>query len=159
MESPISPMVSDSNFAEPSLNSKPLSGRDTPVGSATSDPDDEPLGSPDTADYYGGSEFSKDDPSEDDSVDALSDSARTNNDNLTLSSPILAWIDDWIAAYPSSPPPSPARSGTSPAFAPALPVKMLPPRKRFTASKRIETLKREVESLTARLAAVVIDPL
>ncbi|GJT39636.1 reverse transcriptase domain-containing protein [Tanacetum coccineum] len=83
MEALASPVVSDSDSVEPSLKSEPFSGHDTPIGLAASDPDDEPLGSPDTADYYGGSKFFEDDPSK----------------------------DNFIAAYPSSPPPSPTRSG------------------------------------------------
>ncbi|GKA93330.1 hypothetical protein Tco_0815316 [Tanacetum coccineum] len=195
-------------------------GRDTPVGSAFLDPDDEPLGSPDTTDYFGGSEFFEDDPSEDCSIDAPSGTdesllaqaapaiafesppvlsppiapyrprkivqgpRKTVQPQTPLPPSILVRIDDWIAAYLSSPPPSPARSGpsrmrprSSPlsssgpppkrsrvSLAPALPssalhyvpTKLLPPRKRFTALERIETLEREVESLTTRLAAAMI---
>ncbi|GJV23725.1 hypothetical protein Tco_1376420 [Tanacetum coccineum] len=220
IEAPASPMVSNSNFVEPSLNSKPFSGCDTLVGSASSDPDDEPLGSPDTTDYFGGSEFSEDDPSEDYSIDAPSGTdesllaqaapvialesppvlsppiapyrprkivqgpRKTVQPQPPLPPSILARINDWIAAYLSSPPPSPARSGpsrmrpqSSPSsssgpppkrcrvsLAPAspaptlhyVPTELLPPRKRFIALERIETLKREVVSLTTRLAAAVI---
>ncbi|GJT97251.1 hypothetical protein Tco_1092769 [Tanacetum coccineum] len=58
-----SSVVSDSDSVEPSFNSEPFSDRDSPAISAASDPDDEPLGSPDTAEYFRGSEFSEDDPS------------------------------------------------------------------------------------------------
>nr|GFD08397.1 hypothetical protein [Tanacetum cinerariifolium] len=89
-----------------------------------------------------------------------------------------------IAAYPSSPPPSLAHLGPSrmrprslpssstvptlkrckvsptlvlPALAlHSMSIELLPPRKRFTVLKRIETLEREVESLTVRLAVVEI---
>ncbi|GKB35298.1 hypothetical protein Tco_0880240 [Tanacetum coccineum] len=71
-EAPASPIASDSDSIEPSFNSDPFSGRDTPVRSVALDHDDEPLGSPDTINYYGGLEYSEDDPSEDDSVDTLS---------------------------------------------------------------------------------------
>ncbi|GJT58556.1 hypothetical protein Tco_1002089 [Tanacetum coccineum] len=126
MEAPASPVVSDSDSFEPSLNSESFSRSDTPVGSAASDPDDEPLGSPDTAEYFGGFEFSKDDPSEDGSIDAL-----------------------------SGPPPKGCR--VSPAHAlHSMPTKLLSPRKRFIASKRVEALEREVDSLTARLVAAMI---
>ncbi|GKE12955.1 hypothetical protein Tco_1416506 [Tanacetum coccineum] len=70
IEAPASHVISDSDSVEPSFNSEPFLGRDTPVGSAASDPDDGPLGSPDTADYYGGSEFFEDEPSEAGSIDA-----------------------------------------------------------------------------------------
>ncbi|GJS31193.1 hypothetical protein Tco_0491813 [Tanacetum coccineum] len=57
-------------------------------------------------------------------------------------------------------PPKRCRESPAPASpAPALhsvPVELLPPRKRFTASERIKTLKREVVTLTARLVAVEI---
>nr|GEY13913.1 hypothetical protein [Tanacetum cinerariifolium] len=74
---------------------------------------------------------------------------------------ILACVDAWIAAYPSSPSPSPARSGpsckrpeSSPSSlcrespAPSLVlhyvlVELLPPRKRVTALEMIEALERE----------------
>nr|GFD08976.1 hypothetical protein [Tanacetum cinerariifolium] len=72
LEALASPMVSDSNFVEPSVNSEPFSVRETPIGSAALNPDDEPLGSPDTTDYFGGSEFSEDDPLEHVSINALS---------------------------------------------------------------------------------------
>ncbi|GJR23277.1 hypothetical protein Tco_0971804 [Tanacetum coccineum] len=88
----------------------------------------------------------------------------------------------FIAAYPSSPPPSPAHSRPShkrPRSSPSssagspskrcrespapasptpvihsVPIELLPPHKRFTASERIETINREVVTLIARLAAV-----
>nr|GEX57164.1 hypothetical protein [Tanacetum cinerariifolium]GEY54728.1 hypothetical protein [Tanacetum cinerariifolium] len=50
MEAPASPLVFDSDSVEPSLNSDPFSKRDTPIGSVASNLDDEPLGSPETAD-------------------------------------------------------------------------------------------------------------
>nr|GEZ24731.1 hypothetical protein [Tanacetum cinerariifolium] len=71
-EAPASHVILDSDSNDPSFNSKPFSGRDTPVGSAASDPDDRPLGSSGTADYYRGSEFFEDDPSEAGSIDATS---------------------------------------------------------------------------------------
>ncbi|GJZ78433.1 hypothetical protein Tco_0643270 [Tanacetum coccineum] len=97
---------------------------------------------------------------------------------------ILTRVDACITAYPSSPPRSPAHSGPSrkrplslpssstgsppkrcresPTLASPAPTlhylsaELLPPRKRFTALERIETLEREVVTLTARLAAVEI---
>ncbi|GKB92012.1 hypothetical protein Tco_0964284 [Tanacetum coccineum] len=91
-------------------------------------------------------------------------------------------VDAWITTYPSSPPRSPAYSGPSRKRPRSLPssstgsppkrwresptpasptptlhyvsAELLPPRKRFTALERIETLEREVVTLTARLAAV-----
>ncbi|GJU54036.1 hypothetical protein Tco_1227750 [Tanacetum coccineum] len=211
-EAPASPVASDSESVEPYFNSEPFSGHDIPVRSAASDPNDEPLGSPDPTDYYGWSEFSKDDPSEDDYVDASSGT----NESLpahatpaislasppTLSPPIapcrqrgtvqgprkivrprpplpshiLTWTNAWIAAYPSSPPSSPARLGpshnrprSSPSsssgpppkrcgvsLTPALPahalhyvpIELLPPQNRFIASERIEALERERQGMT-----------
>ncbi|GJS68610.1 hypothetical protein Tco_0683175 [Tanacetum coccineum] len=55
-----------------------------------------------------------------------------------------------VSPDPTSPP------GASVLVLPAIPVKMLPPRKRFTASERIKTLEREVVTLTASLAAAEI---
>nr|GEZ23310.1 hypothetical protein [Tanacetum cinerariifolium]GEZ31827.1 hypothetical protein [Tanacetum cinerariifolium] len=52
MEAPALPVVSDFDSFEPSLNSKPFLRRDTLVRSAALDPDDEPLGSPDTAEFW-----------------------------------------------------------------------------------------------------------
>ncbi|GJV49327.1 hypothetical protein Tco_1439539 [Tanacetum coccineum] len=208
------PVASDYDSVEPSLDSDPFVDHASPAISAVSDPDDEPLGSPNTADYYRGSEFSEDDPSEDVSTDAALDtdeppilplpafypqtspifpapvilpgkeppvrtpfrtfSLRTRTIQTPRKSvrpqpplplPILARVDAWIAAYPSSPPPLPAHLGPShpaspPAASapvlPATPVKMLPPRKRFTTLERTETLEREVVTLTARLAAAEI---
>ncbi|GKA23988.1 hypothetical protein Tco_0710021, partial [Tanacetum coccineum] len=72
IEAPASPVVSDSDSVEPSLNSEPFSGHDTSVGSAASDPDNEPLGSLGTTGHFGGSGFSKDDPSKHGSIDAMS---------------------------------------------------------------------------------------
>ncbi|GJT38446.1 hypothetical protein Tco_0938311 [Tanacetum coccineum] len=61
--------------------------------------------------------------------------------------------------YDRSPPKrcreSPAPASPAPALH-SVPVELLPPRKRFTASERIKTLKREVVTLTARLVAVEI---
>nr|GEZ39537.1 hypothetical protein [Tanacetum cinerariifolium] len=47
-------VASDSDSVEPSFNSESLSDRVSPVISVASDPDDEPLGSPDTVNYYRG---------------------------------------------------------------------------------------------------------
>nr|GFC32123.1 hypothetical protein [Tanacetum cinerariifolium] len=67
-EAPVLLVVSDFASVDPSFNLKLFSDRVSP----TTDPDDEPLDSSDTADYYGGSEFSEDDPSEDDPIHASS---------------------------------------------------------------------------------------
>ncbi|GKD12461.1 putative reverse transcriptase domain-containing protein [Tanacetum coccineum] len=172
-KAPASPVVSDSDSVEPSLNSEPFSGHDTSVGSAASDPDNEPLGSLGTTGHFGGSEFSKDDPSKHGSIDAMSvhGPRKTVRPRPPLPPSILARIEDWIVAYLSSPQlssprlgpsrrrprsspssslgPPPKRGRVSPAPAspaPALhsvPIELLPPRKSFTASKRIETLERE----------------
>ncbi|GKB52376.1 hypothetical protein Tco_1339144 [Tanacetum coccineum] len=128
-EAPASPVSFDSDSVEPSFNSKPFSDYASPSISAATDPDNEPLGSPDIADYYGGSEFSEDDPSEDGSIDASSGTDESppaqDTPDIAIESPpmvrpkpplplpILARIDDWIASLPSLPPPSPARSGPS----------------------------------------------
>ncbi|GKA23990.1 hypothetical protein Tco_0710023 [Tanacetum coccineum] len=62
IEAPASPVVSDSDSVEPSLNSEPFSGHDTSVGSAASDPDNEPLGSLGPTRPFGGLKFAKDYP-------------------------------------------------------------------------------------------------
>ncbi|GKF62124.1 hypothetical protein Tco_0182178 [Tanacetum coccineum] len=58
LEEPESPVASDHDFVEPSFNSELFVDHASPTISTASDPDDEPIGSPDTADYYGGLEFS-----------------------------------------------------------------------------------------------------
>ncbi|GKB77303.1 hypothetical protein Tco_0944198 [Tanacetum coccineum] len=145
-EAPASPVSFDSDSVEPSFNSKPFSDYASPSISATTDLDNEPLGLPDTADYYGGSEFSEDDPSEDGSIDAPFG---------TDESPLAQDIPAITAESPPvlSPPIAPYRpQGT----VQGLRKTLLPPRKRFATSKRIETLEGEVESQTARLAAAEI---
>ncbi|GKA88376.1 putative reverse transcriptase domain-containing protein [Tanacetum coccineum] len=224
--------ISYESLAE-SLADKPFLDHASPAVS-----DDEPIGSPDTADYYGGSEFSEDDPSEDGSIDVASSTDEPSIPPLPafypqtspifvapvillgheppvripfrtyslgtrtiqtprnsvrpqppLSSPMLARIKNWIAALPSSPPTSPSHSGPScksprssspsssagpppkrcrvspdpasslAASTPILPiihVEMLPSCERFTTSERVETLEREVVSLTTRLAIAEI---
>nr|GFB51807.1 hypothetical protein [Tanacetum cinerariifolium]GFB54499.1 hypothetical protein [Tanacetum cinerariifolium] len=87
MEAPTSLMIFDFEYVEPSLKLEPFSGCNTPVGFAVIDPDDELLGSPDTADYYGGSEFSKDELSEDGSIDA---SSRTDESLPAQAAPAIA---------------------------------------------------------------------
>ncbi|GKE35586.1 hypothetical protein Tco_1454908 [Tanacetum coccineum] len=72
-EDPESPVASDYDSVEPLFDSEPFVDYASPAISAASDPDDELLGSPDTADYYGGSESYKDDPSKVGSTDAASD--------------------------------------------------------------------------------------
>ncbi|GJV23726.1 putative reverse transcriptase domain-containing protein [Tanacetum coccineum] len=101
MDAPASPVVSESDSIEPSLNSEPFSGRDTPVGSAASDPDDEPLGSPDTVDYFEGYEFSEDDPSEDSSIDAPSgtDESLTAQATPAIAPELLLVLSSPIAPY------------------------------------------------------------
>ncbi|GKB49344.1 hypothetical protein Tco_0900097 [Tanacetum coccineum] len=131
-EDPISPVASDSDSVEPSYNSKLFSDRVSPAVFAASNPDDEPLGSPDNADYYGGYEFYEDDPSEDDPINALSgidesssaqaalvialeDPRKTIRPQSTLPPSTLALIVDWAAASPvPSPPPSPLSPLPSP---------------------------------------------
>ncbi|GJX07738.1 hypothetical protein Tco_0195670, partial [Tanacetum coccineum] len=61
-EDPASPVVSDSDSFVATLNSEPFEDCVSQAVSVASNPDDEPLGSPDTSDYYEGSEFSKEDP-------------------------------------------------------------------------------------------------
>ncbi|GKE06060.1 hypothetical protein Tco_1398078 [Tanacetum coccineum] len=70
-EDPTSPVVSDSDSFVASLNSEPFEDCVSQAVFAASNPDDEPLGSSDTSDYYEGSKFSKEDPSRDDSIDAF----------------------------------------------------------------------------------------
>nr|GEU45668.1 putative reverse transcriptase domain-containing protein [Tanacetum cinerariifolium] len=214
---PKSPVASDHDSVEPLFDLEPFVDHASRAISAATDPDDEPLGSLDTTGYYGGSEFSKDDPSEDNSVDDLSGIdeslpaqaalAVAHESSPVLSPPIapyrpqktvqgprktvrpqpplplsiLARADEWIAVYPSSPPPSLAHSGPShkrprsspssfvgsppkscrESLAPAslahalhfVPVELLTPPKMFTASERIKTLEKKVVALIARLAA------
>ncbi|GJS05282.1 hypothetical protein Tco_0321790 [Tanacetum coccineum] len=72
-EDPESLVASDHDSVEPSFDSELFVDHVSPAISAALDPDDEPLGSPDTTDYFGDSEFSEDDPSGDDTIDASSD--------------------------------------------------------------------------------------
>nr|GEU40542.1 hypothetical protein [Tanacetum cinerariifolium] len=72
-EDPESQVSSDHDSFEPSFDSKPFVDLASPAIFAASNLDDEPLGSSDTAEYYEGSEFFKDDPSEDGSTNAASD--------------------------------------------------------------------------------------
>ncbi|GKE59628.1 hypothetical protein Tco_1498813 [Tanacetum coccineum] len=181
-EDPKSPVASDHDFVEPLFDSELFIDHVSPTISAALDPDDEPLAqaapaiapestpvlSPPIAPYRPGK--------------TVQGPRKTVRPQPPLPPSILARVDNWIAAYPSSPPPSPAHSGPSrkrPRSSPSssagsppkrcrespapasptlhsVPVELLPPRKRFTTSERIETLEREVVSLTARLAAVEI---
>nr|GEW43590.1 hypothetical protein [Tanacetum cinerariifolium] len=65
-----SPVISDSDSFVNPLNSEPFEDRVSPDVSVEFDSDVEPLGSPATYDYYGGFEFSKEDPLEEDSLNA-----------------------------------------------------------------------------------------
>ncbi|GKG23579.1 hypothetical protein Tco_0391615, partial [Tanacetum coccineum] len=140
IEAPASPVVSNSDTVEPSLNTEPFSGRTTPAGSeADVDPE----------------EFSEEDPSEDNVVDVASKidelpaqivpapqispissdpvdeapaalymtlmartvrrSRKTVMPQPTLPPSMLARIEEWIAVPASpSPPPSPLSSLSSP---------------------------------------------
>ncbi|GJX76795.1 hypothetical protein Tco_0323606 [Tanacetum coccineum] len=155
-------VVSDSDSVEPSFNLEPFSDRVSPA----TDPDDELLGLSDTADYYGGSEFSKDDPSKDGPIDA---SSSTNESLPAQAAP--AFAPKWPYSSPSSsvaPPPTTCRVLPTPALPAAaklavmaqalhfVPIELLPPRKRLVAMERVEALKREVASLRYRLAAAEI---
>ncbi|GKG57958.1 hypothetical protein Tco_0589569, partial [Tanacetum coccineum] len=71
-EEPESLVASNHDSVEPSLDSESFVDHASPAIYVASYPDDEPLGSPDTADYFGGSEFSEDEPSKDDPIDAAS---------------------------------------------------------------------------------------
>ncbi|GJW74655.1 hypothetical protein Tco_0134025 [Tanacetum coccineum] len=152
MEAPASLVISDFDSVDPSLNSKPFLGHDMSVGSGISNPDDMPLGLPDTGDYYGGSDFSEDEPSKASSIDA---SSGTNESLSAHAAPAIA-PESPPALRPRSPSssfagPPPKRCRVSPALALPIhallvvPIKLLPPHKRFTAIERVETLEREVK--------------
>nr|GEY07190.1 hypothetical protein [Tanacetum cinerariifolium] len=72
-EEPESPVASNHDFVEPSFDSELFINHASPAIFVASDPNDEPLGLPDTTDNYGRSKFSEDDPSEDCSTDAVLD--------------------------------------------------------------------------------------
>ncbi|GKE93573.1 hypothetical protein Tco_1574668 [Tanacetum coccineum] len=122
---PASPVASDLDFVKTSFNSELFSDRISPAISAALDPDDEPLSSPDTTNYYGGPRFSKEDPPEDGPIDAsrceiVQGLRKTVRPQHTLPLSTLALINDWMAALPSSPPQS------SP---PPLPTRSVPSRR------------------------------
>ncbi|GKA88844.1 putative reverse transcriptase domain-containing protein [Tanacetum coccineum] len=143
IEAPASLMISDFDSVDPSLNSKPFLGRDTPVGSAILNPDDEPLGLPDTGDYYGGFDFSEDEPSEASSIDA---SSGTDESLPAQVAPAIA--PESPPALPHSPssssagaPPKRCRVSPAPALpTPArlvVPIELLPPHKSFEAIEEL----------------------
>ncbi|GJS64881.1 hypothetical protein Tco_0679445 [Tanacetum coccineum] len=163
-EDPASPVASDFDYAEPYFNSEPFLDCVSPTVSVASDPDDEPLGSPDTTDYYGGRR------------ETVQGTRKTVRPQSNLSPSTLALIADWTAApLVPSPPPSLLSPLSSPTdtitclfwtilqevllfitikFTPfIIPTsqELLPPRKRFTTMERIVTLEIEVKSLTAGL--------
>ncbi|GJU93327.1 hypothetical protein Tco_1318083 [Tanacetum coccineum] len=73
-EDPKLPVASDADSVEPSVDSELFVDHVSPAISAASDPDgDQPLGSSNTADYYGGYEFFEHNPSEDVFIDVASD--------------------------------------------------------------------------------------
>ncbi|GJR35636.1 reverse transcriptase domain-containing protein [Tanacetum coccineum] len=156
-----------------------------PYAAPVVDSEPEPLEEPEsplTADYYGGLEFSKDDPLEDDSTDIASGASCAYPIQDSLPRDMYSLDVEEVSSTPTSstttysctprssspssigPPPKRCRVSPNPAsppaasapVLPAIPVEMLPPRKRFIVSERIKTLKREVVTLTARLAAVEI---
>ncbi|GJZ31320.1 hypothetical protein Tco_0576367 [Tanacetum coccineum] len=156
-EDPASPVASDFNSVVPSFNFDLLSDRVSPTVSAASD--DEPLGSPDTTDYYGGSEFSKDDPSEDGSIGASSD------DGKTAAAPPVPLPPPSPLSLLSSylPIPSPAHSGPSrrrsrPSLPPDAPHSSSPPYKRCRVSPT-PTLPaaRELAVIALALPSVTIE--
>ncbi|GJS59769.1 hypothetical protein Tco_0654553 [Tanacetum coccineum] len=111
------------------INSDPFEDRASPVVTADLEIRAGPLGSPDTSNYYGGFEFSEEDPSGDDSSNA---SAGTNESPPAqsvpvsdpqsppaLSAPIAPYRDRVTATTPPSPSPvpsplSPLSSSSSP---------------------------------------------
>ncbi|GJZ81700.1 hypothetical protein Tco_0646694 [Tanacetum coccineum] len=122
-----------------------LEDRVSLVASAASDSNDEPYGLLDTSDYFGGSntdsnpeELSEEEPSEDAPTDASSGPSRRIHRSPLLAAPTLTELALAALALPS------------------IPIDLLPPRKRFGAIERIETAKREIESLRARLAGAEI---
>ncbi|GJS64883.1 hypothetical protein Tco_0679447 [Tanacetum coccineum] len=131
-EDPASPgLLSDYFDILSYFNSVDRLGRGvSPTVSVASDPDDEPLGSPDTTDYYGG----------------------RSRSSSPLNSPHS--LSPHHKRCRVSPTPSLPTAGELAVIEPALPsmpIKLLPPRKRFTTIERIKTLEIEVKSLTARL--------
>ncbi|GJV20996.1 hypothetical protein Tco_1370016 [Tanacetum coccineum] len=169
VDAPASPVVSNSDTIEPSLNTKPFSGRTTRAGSeADVDPE----------------EFFEEDPTEDNDISPISSdpvdeaptalymtlrvrtvhrSRKTAMPQPTLPPSMLARIEEWIAAPASSlPPPSPLSSCKGPSHSPqpsvalvpalpVIPVKMLPPRKRFLIVQRVIDAEREIASLREEL--------
>ncbi|GJS40945.1 putative reverse transcriptase domain-containing protein [Tanacetum coccineum] len=164
---PESPVTSDHDSIEPSFDSEPFIDHASLAISAASNPNDEPLGSPDTAGYYGGSEFSEDNPSEDGYTDAASNTDEQPIPPLPTFYPQTSPIFPALVIPPGQEPPvrtlitsqeykellAPASPAPSLHF---VSVELLPPCKRFTTSERIETLEREVVSLTTRFAAAEI---
>nr|GEU51617.1 retrotransposon protein, putative, Ty3-gypsy subclass [Tanacetum cinerariifolium] len=94
-------VASDHDSFKPSFDSKPFVDLASPAIYAASNLDDEPLGSSDTAEYYEGSEFFKDDPSEDGSTNAASDTDEPHipNDPHAIEELVAQRIVDALATY------------------------------------------------------------
>nr|GEV32776.1 hypothetical protein [Tanacetum cinerariifolium] len=112
-EDPTSPVVFYSNSFVASFNSKPFEDRVSQAVSSASDPDDEPLGSPDTSDYYEGFKFFEEEPLGNNSIDA---SAGTDEPPSTQAVPVYAPQSPPALSAPIAPyrPPSPPPSHSSP---------------------------------------------
>ncbi|GJR69787.1 hypothetical protein Tco_0015852 [Tanacetum coccineum] len=155
-EDPASPVVSDSDSFMVSRNFDPFEDRVSLVVYVAADSDSPSASSAPISPYR--------------HHRTVQGSRKMVRPQPTLPPSTLALIAVRVAAPPSpSPPPSPLSplSSSSPPLSPSrsallapalptVPVDLIPPRKRFGAMERIETLKREVESLAARLVAAEI---
>ncbi|GKD20670.1 hypothetical protein Tco_1222373, partial [Tanacetum coccineum] len=153
----------------------------SPAVSAALDPDHEPLGSPDTTDYYRGYEFLRNTPHKTtllilrlfhhhhhlyyhhyhhppiQSPARSGPSYRRSRSSSPSNSPHS--LSPHHKRYRVSPTPALPIAGELAVIAsalPSVPIELLPPHKRFTTIERIETLEIEVKSLTARLTEAEI---
>ncbi|GJZ60420.1 hypothetical protein Tco_0616236 [Tanacetum coccineum] len=142
-------VASDPNSVEPSFDLEPFLDHASPAVFAALDPDDEPI--------------------EDGSIDVASSTNEPSIPPLPTFYPQTSHI--LVAPVillghepPVRPPPKRCRVSPDPASSlaastpilPIIPVEMLPSCERFTTSERVETLEREVVSLTTRLAVAEI---